>query len=103
MIKMSLKPSLTCAPCEVDTLPELLLIEQMREDGLCVHAETFLSPQEENVTVFWTADDHGHVAMVWEHTYRALSFSADYRSPEDAARETHELYSILDDGYSVGE
>lgn len=86
MIKFSLHPTQFGAggftPREVDTPNELVIIEEMMRDGSMIHARTFLSPQGENVTVFWTVDAADRVATVWEHTYRVLTFNAP--NPGDA-------------------
>lgn len=80
MIKFSLHPSQvddsSFAPHLVSVPDELVMINEMIDEGLDVHARTFTSPKGENVTVFWTDDTHGHIATVWEHTFQTLTFNA---------------------------
>jgi len=80
MIKFSLHPSQASddsfAPHLVDVTNELVMINEMMDEGLSVHARTFRAPDNSNVTVFWTADASGRVATVWEHTFTVLTFNA---------------------------
>jgi len=115
MIMFSLAPAQRdFAASLVDAHTALHDINQMINDGVKVTAHTFRSPQNENVTVFYTRDSRGHVMTLWEHVYSALTFN----TPETphAAEITRELLATEDhalvgrdvpcpdyDGYAVGE
>lgn len=115
MIKMSLHPTQSgmngFTPREVNTTDELVIINEMMDEGLTVHARTFQGPdRRSNITVFWTTDADGHVATLWEHTYQVLSFNVAYGLAEESAvlqeADTvtqQECAATTDDMYARGE
>jgi len=121
MIKFSLHPSQASddsfAPHLVDVTSELVMINEMMDEGLTVHVRTFTAPDSSNVTVFWTADESGRVATVWEHTFRALTFNAPPAGLTEESAVLQEADSVsqhesaplraswvgYDEDYAVGE
>lgn len=78
MIKFSLHPSQSAesfAASLVDAREELAVIDSLVDNGTTVHTASFKGRDGSNVTLFWTEDNNGSVATVWEHTYAALSFN----------------------------
>ena len=113
MIMYSLHPSQHFAPELVEPNAALELIEDMRKEGTTVHTATFAGRDGRSVTAFWTTDQHGAVATLWEYSYAFFTFNAPPtvgQIHESVAVQAEQdkinaggVHLSVDDEYAVGE
>lgn len=86
------------------------LIHAMVADGTRVMTTDFYSPNREHVILFWTTDNAGNVATLWEYTMHFLPNVSPTREVREVMRTQYEVSDAElasrpgnEDTYAVGE